>query len=74
MTEEQLLAWTAGFLAGWDEGYEVRGREVNAEYPPPKIYLVSKRPGDTVSWWDQAEQRRKADAEVRRLVAEERAR
>lgn len=67
MTQEQLLAWTAGFLAGWDEGYEIRGREVNAEYPPPKVFAFGR-------WYDQALEREKVDAEVRRLVAGERGR
>lgn len=66
MTEEELLAWTAGYLAGYDRGYEVRGREVNAEYPPGRVFAFGR-------WYDQAAERQQADAEVRRLVAEERA-
>jgi len=65
VTEEQLLAWTEGYLAGYDRGYEIRGNEVNAEYPPPRVYAFG-------AWYDQARERERADAEVRRLVAEER--
>jgi hypothetical protein len=57
-TDEQFLAWTAGYLAGYDRGYEVRGREVNAEYPPDRVLVFGK-------WYRQALEREKADAEVR---------
>jgi len=76
-SDEYLLAWTAGYLAGsdradleyqaaWDAGYEQRGREVNAEYPPDKVLVFGR-------WYEQATERKAADAEVQRLVAEQRA-
>jgi hypothetical protein len=48
-------------------GYENRVDEENAAYPPPKVYAFGR-------WYDQALEREKADAETRRLVAEERGR
>jgi hypothetical protein len=64
--DEFLVAWTAGYLAGYERGHETRGREVNAEYPPPKVYAFGR-------WYDQALEREKADAETRRLLDEHRA-
>lgn len=47
-------------------GYESRVDEENAAYPPPKVFTFGR-------WYDQARERERADAETRRLVAEERA-
>lgn len=58
-TEQQLLAWTEGYLAGYERGYETRGDEVNAIYPPPRVLVFGR-------WYDQATERQKADAEVHR--------
>lgn len=66
MTEEQLLIWLDGYLAGWEQGDQARAAEVNAEYPPPRVYAFGR-------WYDQACERERADAETRRLFAEERA-
>lgn len=66
MTEEQLLIWTEAYLAGIDRGYEIRVDEENAAGPPPRVLAFGR-------WYDQAQEREKADAETRRLLAEARA-
>lgn len=60
---ELLTAWTAGYLLGFDRGYEIRGDEVNGAWPPPPVLTFGR-------WYRQALERERADAEVRRLVAE----
>jgi hypothetical protein len=46
-------------------GYEHRVDEENATYPPPPIMFRGQ-------WWDQAEERRRHDAETARLIAQAR--
>jgi hypothetical protein len=48
-------------------GYEHRVDEENETWPPPRVYVFGR-------WYDQAAERQKADAEVRRLAAQERGR
>lgn len=67
MTEEQLLIWADAYLAGYERGYEARVAEENGAYPEPRVFAFGR-------WYDQALEREKADAETRRLVAEERGR
>lgn len=66
MTEDQLLIWAEAYLAGYDRGYQARVEEENATYPEPRVLVLGR-------WYNQAIEREKADAETRRLVAEERA-
>lgn len=54
MTEEALIAWAGGFVAGYDQGYYLRVREENADWPPPPVYAFGR-------WYDQALEREKAD-------------
>lgn len=65
--EERLIVWSEAYCAGWDRGYEQRVREENdqAQIEPRVLHFGA--------WYDQAVEREKADAETRRLVAEERA-
>lgn len=63
--EERLLVWTEAYLAGYDRGYQMRVLEENGAYPQPKVYAFGR-------WYDQALEREKADAEVRRLATLER--
>lgn len=62
-TADENVAYRAGYEAGYWAGVE----QENATYPPPKVLTFGR-------WYDQALEREKADAEVRRLVAEERGR
>lgn len=55
MTETvHLMAWTAGYLAGYERGYEIRGDEINATWPPEKVLVFGR-------WYDQATERQKWD-------------
>lgn len=60
---DTLFAWASGFVAGYDRGYEGAIREVNGDYPEPRVLAFGQ-------WYDQALERQRADAETRRLLAE----
>jgi hypothetical protein len=54
-TREQV-AWLMSTAMRW--GYELRVDEENAAYPPTPVFQLGR-------WFDQAEQRQKADADAK---------
>lgn len=53
-TDAELIAWTAGYLAGIDRERESRVHEDNARWPPPKVRVLGR-------WYDQAARRQEWD-------------